>query len=63
MQSITTEPIHYKLIGEEGPDHCKVFTVELFVGNRSAGCGTGKSKKAAEQAAAYDAILKIRHEK
>ena len=60
MQSITTEPIHYELIGEEGPDHCKTFTVELFVGERSAGKGAGKSKKAAEQAAAYDAIMKLK---
>lgn len=61
MQSVTTEVIHYELIGEEGPDHCKTFEVELFVGDRSAGKGTGKSKKAAEQAAAYDAIKKIKH--
>lgn len=60
MQSITTEQIHYELIGEEGPDHNKIFTVELFVGERSAGKGEGKSKKAAEQAAAYDAIRKIK---
>ena len=60
MQSITTEPIHYKMVGEEGPDHCKTFTVELFVGDQSAGIGSGKSKKAAEQAAAYDAIKKIK---
>ena len=60
MQSTTAEPIRYELIGEEGPDHCKTFTVELFVGNRSAGKGTGKSKKAAEQAAAYDAIKKLK---
>ena len=60
MQSITTEQIHYELISEAGPDHCKTFNVELFVGNRSAGKGTGKSKKAAEQAAAYDAIKKIK---
>ena len=60
MQSITTEPIHYKMVGEEGPDHCKTFTVELFVGSISAGIGSGKSKKAAEQAAAYDAIKKIK---
>ena len=60
MQSITAEPIHYEMIGEEGPDHCKSFTVELFVGDRSAGCGTGRSKKAAEQAAAYDAIKKLK---
>ena len=61
MQSITTEPIHYEMVGEEGPDHCKTFTIELFVGDRSAGCGTGKSKKAAEQAAAYDAIKKLKN--
>ena len=61
MQSITTEQIHYELVGEEGPDHCKTFMVELFVGQRSAGKGTGKSKKAAEQAAAYDAIMKLKH--
>lgn len=60
MQSITTEPIHYKMVAEEGPDHCKTFTVELFVGDQSAGIGSGKSKKAAEQAAAYDAIKKIK---
>lgn len=60
MQSITTEPIHYKMVGEEGPDHCKTFTIELFVGEQSAGIGSGKSKKAAEQAAAYDAIKKIK---
>ena len=63
MQSITTDPIHYQLVGEEGPDHCKTFTVELFVGEKSAGRGTGKSKKAAEQDAAYHAILKIKREK
>ena len=63
MQSITTESIRYELVKEEGPDHCKTFTIELFVGDRSAGCGSGKSKKAAEQAAAYDAILKLRKEK
>ena len=61
MQSITTESIRYELTGEEGPDHCKIFSVELFVGERSAGKGTGRSKKAAEQAAAYDAIKKLKH--
>lgn len=60
MQSITAEPIHYELVREDGPDHCKSFTVELFVGGRSAGTGTGRSKKAAEQAAAYDAIKKLK---
>ena len=48
------------MVAEEGPDHCKTFTIELFVGEQSAGIGSGKSKKAAEQAAAYDAIKKIK---
>ena len=61
MQSITTEQIHYEVIGQEGPDHCKTFTVELFVGDRSAGKGTGRSKNAAEQAAAYDAIKRLKN--
>ena len=61
MQSITTEQIHYEVIGQEGPDHCKTFTVELFVGDRSAGKGTGRSKKAAEQAAAYDAFKRLKN--
>ncbi len=60
MQSTTTEPIRYELVGESGPDHCKEFTVELWVGDSVAGRGSGKSKKAAQQAAAYDAIKKIR---
>lgn len=60
IQSVSTEPIRYELVKEEGPDHCKSFSVELFVGERSAGFGTGKSKKAAEQAAAYDAIKKLK---
>ena len=61
MQSITTEQIHYEVIGQEGPDHCKTFSVELYVGDRRAGIGTGRSKKAAEQAAAYDAIKRLKN--
>lgn len=60
MQSVTADPIQYKLIGETGPDHNKIFEVELFVGEKSVGHGTGRSKKTAEQAAAYDAIRKIK---
>ncbi|MGN0334890.1 MAG: ribonuclease III [Lachnospiraceae bacterium] len=60
MQSVTSEPIHYELVREEGPDHCKVFSVELYVGERKAGLGSGRTKKAAEQAAAYDAIMQLK---
>ena len=48
--------IKYRLIGEEGPDHNKSFTVELMIHGKSYGKGKGRTKKAAEQQAAYKAI-------
>lgn len=48
--------IRYVLEKEEGPDHDKTFSVRLDVRGKSAGRGTGKSKKLAEQNAAKDAI-------
>jgi len=50
------ERISYQLIKEEGPDHEKTFTVEVKMGNKILGSGTGKTKKSAEQEAAYNAI-------
>lgn len=47
----------YELIGESGPDHCKEFTVRVIVGGKTVGEGRGRTKKAAEQQAAYNAIL------
>ncbi|NLL73994.1 MAG: ribonuclease III [Clostridiales bacterium] len=51
--------IRYKLISEDGPDHNKSFTIALYVGNEKLGLGVGKTKKAAEQEAAHQAILKL----
>ncbi len=50
--------LRYELIREEGPEHDKNFVVEALIGDRKAGTGTGHSKKAAEQQAAYAALLK-----
>ncbi len=50
--------LHYELLREEGPEHDKTFVVEALVGEQRVGCGTGRSKKAAEQQAAYEALLK-----
>ena len=50
--------LHYQLIGEEGPDHDKQFVVEVQIGGKvhwSRECG--HTKKAAEQEAAYQALL------
>ncbi len=46
----------YNLINSEGPDHNKIFTVEVIINNQVCGTGTGKNKKEAEQAAASTAI-------
>lgn len=57
VQAETKEKLSYHLIKEEGPDHCKEFTVEIWIGNKALAKGTGKTKKAAEQMAAYKTIL------
>ena len=44
---------------QEGPDHDKKFTVEVFVGGKSMGIGIAKTKKGAEQKAAFEAIKKL----
>ncbi len=50
------QKIRYKLLSEEGPDHNKTFAIAVYVGNDEVGTGTGRTKKAAEQEAAYQAI-------
>ncbi|MGH2569354.1 MAG: ribonuclease III, partial [Bacteroidota bacterium] len=40
----------YVIVREEGPDHDRRFTVEVFLGSESYGLGIGRSKKEAEQA-------------
>lgn len=47
----------YRVIREEGPDHAKIFTVQVLVGDQVWGEGAGPSKREAEKAAA-DAALK-----
>lgn len=52
--------LEYVLVDESGPDHNKNYTVEARIGNKSYGSGEGHTKKAAEQEAAYQAILMLR---
>lgn len=52
--------ISYHLIGEDGPDHNKTFSVEVWIDNSCLGKGNGRTKKAAEQMAAYHAICKLK---
>lgn len=50
-------PLTYELLKEEGPDHNRHFTIAAKVGDEVVGTGEGRSKKAAEQEAAYQGIL------
>ena len=52
--------LSYELAGESGPEHNKSFTVRVRLGKELLGEGSGKTKKAAEQQAAYQALLKLR---
>lgn len=63
VQSQKCGTVSYVLLKEEGPDHNKSFFVEVQIGDKVFGEGKGRTKKAAEQQAAYEAILKLRKQK
>ena len=60
VQSRQDGELSYEILKEEGPDHNKNFTVEARVNGKVMGQGSGHTKKAAEQAAAYQAIRVLR---
>jgi ribonuclease-3 len=49
----------YMIAGEQGPDHQKLFTVEVMIDGESVARGVGLTKKAAEQAAARHALERL----
>jgi len=49
----------YLVHSEEGPDHCKMFSVEVSVTGERVGRGRGRSKKEAQQMAAKDALGRL----
>ena len=50
----------YVVVRQEGPDHDRTFVVEVTLSDARKGRGTGKNKKEAEQAAAQDALRRLR---
>ena len=60
IQSRQTGGLSYEILKEEGPDHNKSFEVRALMGKEELGRGTGRTKKAAEQVAAYNGILKLK---
>jgi ribonuclease-3 len=63
IQKKNTAQLRYELVGETGPDHDKQFHVEAYLNNQLIGCGVGRTKKSAEQQAAYEALLKMKGRK
>ena len=60
VQAAGREHLEYELIREEGPDHNKTFEVRALLAGVEIGRGCGRTKKAAEAACAYQAILKLK---
>ncbi len=56
VQAVRRVTPAYRVVGEEGPEHAKVFTAQVVVAGEVWGQGEGTTKQAAEQAAA-DAAL------
>ena len=49
----------YKLISSWGPDHARQFEIDVFVGEKKMGRGTGNNKQSAAQNAAKDALTRL----
>jgi ribonuclease-3 len=58
-QAVKLDMPKYIVIREEGPEHDRIFTVQVRIGADVWGEGKGKNKKSAEQEAAKEAISKI----
>ena len=56
VQRKKDQELHYVLTGESGPEHDKLFEVEVSLNGAPAGKRSGSSKKRAEQSAAEAAI-------
>lgn len=55
--------LSYNLVRDDGPDHMKEYEVNCMLDNKVVGNGVGKTKKNAQQKAAFDAINKLKKSK
>lgn len=59
VQRTPGQVISYQLVDELGPDHARVFVMEVSVSGKAVGQGRGRTKKEAEQLAARAALEKL----
>src|SRR5260370_3041952 len=62
LQGQGRAPAEYRLAGESGPDHQKVFQIEVWVDGECKATGEGNTKKEAEQRAARSALEQLERE-
>ncbi len=56
LQALGKPTPTYRITGEEGPPHARIFTAEVMIGDHPHGQGQGISKKIAQQQAAQQAL-------
>lgn len=59
VQKKSDQVLEYRLLSESGPDHCKTFTMGVWLNGRKIGEGRGRTKKEAEQSAAQCALEEL----
>ena len=52
----TLSELEYRTVSAEGPDHAKIFEVELYLASNRIGRGKGTTIQQAEQQAAAEAL-------
>lgn len=60
VQGKFKKEVIYNMLGESGPEHDKTFYASVSMDGETLGEGRGRTKKAAEQQAAYNALLFLR---
>ncbi|MCR5304235.1 MAG: ribonuclease III, partial [Lachnospiraceae bacterium] len=60
VQQRSVDVPEYRVMKQSGPDHARKYECAVFIGNKLMGRGTGTSKKAGEQAAAHEALEKLK---
>src|SRR5467141_1321809 len=59
LQGQGRPPAEYRVAGESGPDHQKVFQIEVWIDGEFMATGVGSTKKEAEQRAARTALERL----
>jgi ribonuclease III len=59
LQGQGRAPAEYRLAGESGPDHQKIFQIEVWIDGECMATGEGSTKKEAEQRAARSALEQL----